>query len=150
LTTKLAVGYSFPINKAMTPKKESSQYRPEVILDFSIEEGMLTVSLKNIGRASAYVIKTEFDKPFYGLNGEKCISRMRLFRRLDFMAPGKEFCQFVDILANYAKRKEPMRIKATVSYRDRDGNRYVETMPHDLRIYLELGQVKLSKRREGG
>lgn len=134
----------------MNVKKESPEDRPEVIVDFGVEEGMLSVTLKNIGRASAYVVKTEFDKDFYGLNGEKCISRMRLFRRVDFMPAGKEFCQFVDILASYAKRKEPMRIKASVSYQDRGGRRYRETMAHDLRIYLELGQAKLFRQTKGG
>jgi hypothetical protein len=134
----------------MNVKKDLPEDRPEVIVDFSVEEGMLTVRLKNIGRASAYLVKTGFDKPFYGLNGEKCISRMRLFRRVDFMPAGKEFCQFVDILASYAKRKEPMRIKASVSYQDREGRRYRETMAHDLRIYLELGQAKLFRQTKGG
>ena len=134
----------------MNVKKESPEDRPEVIVDFGVEEGMLSVTLKNIGRASAYVVKTEFDKDFYGLNGEKCISGMRLFRRVDFMPAGKEFCQFVDILASYAKRKEPMRIKASVSYQDRGGRRYRETMAHDLRIYLELGQAKLFRQTKGG
>ena len=119
-------------------------------MDFCVTEGMLSVTLKNIGRASAYVVKTEFDKDFYGLNGEKCISGMRLFHRVDFMPAGKEFCQFVDILASYAKRKEPMRIKASVSYQDREGRRYRETMAHDLRIYLELGQAKLFRQTQGG
>jgi hypothetical protein len=134
----------------MASKTDSSQPRPEVIVDFCVAEGMLSVSLKNIGRASAYVVKTEFDKDFYGLNGEKCISGLRLFRRVDFMPAGKEFCQFVDILASYAKRKEPMRIKASVSYQDRGGRRYRETMAHDLRIYLELGEAKLIRQTQGG
>jgi hypothetical protein len=47
------------------------------------------------------------------------------------------------MLARYAKRKEPMRLKATVSYRDRDGHRYQDAMAHDLRIYLDLGRADL-------
>jgi hypothetical protein len=117
--------------------------RPEVIIDFAVEEGLLTVGLKNVGATSAYRVRTLFDKPFCGLGGEKSISSMRLFRGLDFIPPEKEYRQFVDRLHAYAKRKEPLRIKATVSYRDRDGNRYEETMLHDLRIFLELGQAKL-------
>jgi hypothetical protein len=134
----------------MNVKKDSLEERPEVIVDFSVDEGMLSVRLKNIGRASAYLVKTEFDKPFYGINGEKCISRMRLFRQVDFMPPGKEFCQFVDLLAHYAKRREPMKIKASISYRDRQGNRYKEAMAHDLRIYLEMGEAKLLRQTKGG
>ena len=124
--------------------------RPEVIIDFAVEEGLLTVGLKNVGSTSAYHVRTLFDKPFCGLGGEKSISGMRLFRGLDFLPPEKEYRQFVDYLRAYAKRKEPLRIKATVSYRDRDGNRYEETMWHDLRIFLELGQARLTKIQNYG
>lgn len=113
-----------------------------MIIDFAVEEGLLTVGLKNVGGTSAYHVRTAFDKPFRGLGGEKSISGMRLFRGLDFIPPEKEYRQFVDRIQVYANRKEPMRIKATVSYRDRDGNQYEETILHDLRIFLELGQAK--------
>ena len=127
----------------------SPERRPDIIVDFSVDEGLLNVCLRNIGCASAYRVRTLFDKPFYGLGGEKCISRMRLFREVSFMPPQKEFSQFVDLLTNYLKRKEPMRLKATVSYRDRAGNRYQDTMVHDLRIYLDLGRAKVIKQKEG-
>ncbi len=124
--------------------------RPEVIVDFAVDEGILSVCSKNIGDRSAYRVRTVFDKPFYGLDGAKCISRMRVFREVAFMPPGKEFCQFVDMLGPYAKRKEPMQLKATVSYRDRAGNRYEDVMAHDLRICLDLGQARLTSARAGG
>jgi hypothetical protein len=128
----------------MTPLNSPLTQRPEVIVDFAVEEGLLTVALKNVGFTSAYGVRTIFDKPFRGLGGEKSISGMRVFRRVDFMPPHKEYRQFIDRLQAYAKRKEPMQIQATVSYRDRDGNRYQETIMHDLRIFLELGQAKLT------
>jgi hypothetical protein len=124
--------------------------RPEVILDFTNEEGLLTIHLKNIGARPAYAVKTAFDRPFHGLDGKKCISEMRVFRNLEFMAPGKDLSQFIDVLGNYAKRKEPMRIAATISYRDREGKRYQERIVHNLRIYLELGQAKIISKRQGG
>jgi hypothetical protein len=117
--------------------------RPEVIIDFSVEDGLLSVSLKNMGGTSAYRVRTSFDKPFSGIGGEKCISEMRHFRNLDFLPPQKEYRQFIDHIQSYVKRREPLRIKASASYRDRDGNRYEETMMHDLRIFLELGQARL-------
>jgi hypothetical protein len=130
--------------------KELSHWRPEVIVDFTVEDGLLSVCLKNIGCRGAYHVKTDFDKPFYGLNGEKCISGMRHFKRLDFMAPGKEFCQFIDALANYARRKEPLSLKATVTYRDSEGTSYEDAMRHDLRMYLELGSARRSRNESGG
>jgi hypothetical protein len=114
-----------------------------------VDDGLLSVHLKNLGRRSAYRVTTKFDKTFHGLNGRKCISAMRLFRRLDFMAPGKQFSQFVDALPNYVRSKQPLRLEATVSYRDREGNRFEDTMIHDLRIYLELGQAELIKANKG-
>ena len=128
----------------MVPYNLAPLSRPEVIIDFAVEEGLLTVGLRNVGCTSAYRVRALFDKPFCGLGGEKSISGMRLFRGLDFLPPQKEYRQFIDRLQAYAKRKEPMRIKATVSYRDRDGNRYEETISHDLRVFLELGQAKLT------
>jgi hypothetical protein len=124
--------------------------RPEVIVDFDVVDGLLTIHLKNIGDRAAYAVKTTFDRRFHGLGGQKCISDMRLFRQLEFMAPGKDLSQFVDVLGNYAKRKEPMRITAVLSYRDREGNRYQDRIVHNLRIYLELGQAKIMRKREGG
>ena len=124
--------------------------KPEVIIDFIVEEGMLDVCLRNVGDSSAYRVRTVFDKPFYGLGGEKLISRMQIFREVAFMPPGKEFRQFVDVLGRYSKRREPMRLKATVSYRDRAGNRYEDTMAHDLRVYLELGRARLASETKGG
>jgi hypothetical protein len=123
--------------------------KPEVIIDFSVNEGLLDIRLKNVGMTSAYRVRTSFEKPFHGLGGEKCISRMRVFREVAFMPPQKEFRQFVDVLASYVKRKEPMRLKATISYRDRDVKLYQDTIVHDLRIYLELGRAKLLKQKNG-
>jgi hypothetical protein len=134
----------------MATCNSSVQRRPEVILDFTIDDGLLTIHLKNIGARSAYAVKTTFDRPFHGLDGKKCISTMRVFRNLEFMAPGKDLSQFIDVLANYAKRQQPMRIAATISYRDREGKRYEDRIVHNLRSYLELGQARIVRKREGG
>lgn len=113
--------------------------RPEVILDFTAEEGLLHVVLKNIGTRSAYRVTVEFDKPFHGLGGRKSISDLQLFRYLQFLPPGKEFRQLVDPVAHYFKRSEPARLAATVRYTDREGRKFQEVITHDLRIYRDLG-----------
>jgi hypothetical protein len=123
----------------------TDQRRPEVIVDFTCRDGLLFVILKNIGARSAYRVTTRFDKPFAGLGGEKPIAGLRLFRRLDFMAPGKEFCQLVDPLAVYMKRREPARLTATIEYRDREGGRFEDVITHDLRIYQDLGEIRLAR-----
>ena len=116
--------------------------RPDVIVDFSVVDGLLFVALRNVGDASAYSVATRFDKPFGGMGGRKQISTLRVFRGVTFMPPGKEFVQFVDQLTAYLRRREPMRLTATITYRDRDGRRYREVIPHDLAIYRDLGSVR--------
>jgi len=135
--------------KAVKKTNATSVPRPEIVIDFILDDGLLNVSLKNVGGSSAYRVRTSFDKPFYGLGGAKCITAMRMFREVPFMPPGKEFCQYVDLLVSYVRRKEPLRIKASISYLDRDGNHYRETIAHDLRLYLELGRARIVKPSEG-
>ena len=115
--------------------------RPDVIVDFSVERGLLFVSLRNIGAASAYQVVTRFDLPFRGLGGTRDLSALALFRALPFMPPGKQFTQLVDPLAVYLQRGEPTRLTATITYTDRNRHGYSETVPHDLEIYRELAEA---------
>ena len=117
--------------------------RPEVIVDFKCEEGVLFVVLKNSGQRSAYRVGAEFDKPLHGLGGTKCISELALFRRVEFMPAGKEFVQLVDPAAAWFRRRGPTRFAITVSYADREGHKYGERIIHDLKIYRDLGYSKI-------
>ena len=132
----------------MTTKSEPTAMdrRPEVILDFTAEHDLLYVVLRNIGDTSAYRITVQFDKPFHGLGGSKCVSDMQLFRYLRFLPPGKEFMQLVDPMADYFKRREPKRLRATLSYTDREGHKFQEVITHDLRIYRDLGYTRMGPK----
>lgn len=122
--------------------------RPDVIVDFDVRDGLLFVSLKNIGDASAYHVTTLFEPPFCGLDGRKDIAGMHVFRGVEFMPPGKAFAQLVDPLTAYVRRQEPVRLTATISYRDRDGRQFKDVITHDLRVYLDLGDAhELAPRR---
>ncbi len=118
--------------------------RPDVIVDFDCREGMLFIVLKNIGVRSAYDVTTRFDKPLVGLEGRKRISDLQLFKNLAFIPPGKEFSQFVDAVDSWFKRRQPSKIKVTITYRDRERRAFTETILHDLRIYKDLGWVRTS------
>ena len=116
--------------------------RPDVIVDFSVDRGLLVVSLQNIGGASAYRIVTRFDRAFHGLGGNKDLSTLALFRSLLFLPPGKRISQLVDHADAYFQREEPTRLTATITYTDRDGRRYSEVIPHDLDIYRDLAPAE--------
>ena len=112
-----------------------------MIVDFVFEDGLLFVALRNIGSRPAYDVSTRFDKPFHGLHGTREISALRLFRRVAFLAPGREIRAFLDTSAAYFRRREPTRIAAVVSYRTAAGERHEHTFKHDLAVYRELGYV---------
>ena len=123
--------------------------RPEVIIDFDCSQGLLFISLKNIGARSAYNVRTVFDQPLPGLGGKKCISELQLFRCLEFIPPGKEFSQFIDPIAAWFQQDHPNRYTITVDYEDREGNRFAEHIAHNLEIYKDLGTVSFSGGNHG-
>ena len=124
---------------ASIPKEESE--RPEVILDFRFEQGLLYIALVNISPVPAYRVSVRFDKTFRGLGGECEISSLRLFRRVEFLAPHKRIETLLDSSRAYFQRREPTSIKAIVSFRDAAGKAHTREILHDLKIYQDLSYV---------
>jgi hypothetical protein len=124
---------------ASTPREEPA--RPEVILDFRFEQGLLYIALVNISSVPAYRVSVRFDKAFRGLGGECATSSLRLFRRVEFLAPHKRIETLLDSSRAYFQRREPTSIKAMVSFRDAAGKTHTLEILHDLRIYQELSYV---------
>ena len=119
---------------------------PEVILDFRFEQGLLYISLVNISSVPAYRVSVRFDKAFRGLGGECEISSLRLFRRVEFLAPQKRIETLLDSSRSYFQRREPTSIKAVVSFRDAGGRAHRREIQHDLKIYQDISYVV---KREG-
>ncbi len=126
-------------------EQSTGDARPDVILDFTCDQGMLFISLKNIGARSAYRVATKFDQPLHGLQGRKCISDLQLFRRVDFIPPGKEFIQFMDPVATWFTKRRSAKVGVTITYADREGRRYSERITHDLRVYRDLGYTRTAQ-----
>ncbi len=132
---------------AVTKKpKEESTTRPEVIVDFIFEEGLLFITVQNISDVPAYKVSTRFKPGFTGVEGKKQVSELALFRNIEFLAPRKEIRTFLDASASYFRRQEPLLITAQMSYEDEAGKKYSKTIRHDLSIYLEIGYVTRSKQ----
>ena len=130
-----------------SPKRSRTDLaRPDVIVDFYCSEGFLFISLKNIGARSAYNVRTVFDQSLLGLGGRKQISDLQLFRKVEFIPPGKEFSQFIDPIATWFRQRHPNRYVITVQYQDREGNSFEERIPHNLEIYRDLGTISAERR----
>jgi hypothetical protein len=114
---------------------------PDVILDVVFEDGLLYLALRNLGCRPALDVSCSFDKPFRGLGGERPLNELRLFRKLPFLAPGREIRTLLDSTAAYFARREPARLQATLSWRTTAGEKRRTTIVHDLAVYRELAYV---------
>jgi hypothetical protein len=113
----------------------------DVIVDFEFDRGLLFVAVRNLGDRPVLDVQTTFDKPFKGLGGAREIDRLRLFKRIRFLAPGREIRTLLDSSTAYFARKEPTVLTATVSYRTAAGERRRHSITHDLSIYRDLAYV---------
>ena len=111
---------------------------PAVVVDVLFEEGLLFLAVRNISTRPAYRVRARF-RPAIG--GVRRMSRLALFRRLEFLAPGREIRTFLDTAAAYFSREEPTAFEVSVTYETADGRRQRHVVPHDLEIYRDLGWV---------
>ncbi|MFQ6123147.1 MAG: hypothetical protein ACE5R6_00875 [Candidatus Heimdallarchaeota archaeon] len=114
---------------------------PKVIVDFIFSEGLFFISIKNIGTQPAYKVSIRFDPEIKGVSGTKNISKLPLFRNIEFLAPQKEITTFLDTAALYFAREEPTKIAIDVAYQDFQHRQYTATIKHDLEIYRSLGYI---------
>ena len=120
--------------------------RPDVIVDFVFEDGLLFVAVQNIGSQPALRVQVAFDPAFMGLDGSTSIAELPLFRNIEFLAPSRTIRTLLDSSAAYFARQEPVRITAAISYSDRSGQKFSCVILHDLAIYRDLAFVTKSER----
>ena len=115
--------------------------RPDVLVDFEFREGLLFVVVSNPSQHPALTVRVAFDPSFRGLGGEREIARLALFRRLEFLAPGRRVETLVDSTAAYFARNEPTKVTAVATFRDDDDGRHRREIVHDLSVYRDLAYV---------
>lgn len=120
--------------------------RPDVIVDFVFDDGILFVAVQNIGSQPALQVHVAFDPPFKGLGGTVSIPELPLFRNIEFLGPSRSIQTLLDSTASYFARNEPERITATASYSDRSGQKLSSTMLHDLAIYRDIAFIPKPER----
>ena len=129
-------------SKARDPAKPDDQSGvPDVIVDFRFDQGLLYIALVNTSAFSAYRVSVRFEKPFHGLGGECDICGLRLFQRVEFLAPHKRIETLLDSSHAYFRRREPTLIKATISFRDANGKSHTRRIIHDLKIYQDVSYL---------
>lgn len=120
--------------------------RPDVIVDFVFENGLLLIAVENIGSQPAQRVQVAFDPPFKGLGGTASIPDLPLFRNIEFLPPSRSIRTLLDSSVAYFARKEPERITATIHYFDRSGQEFSCTIVHDLAIYRDITYIPNQER----
>jgi hypothetical protein len=118
--------------------KEDPSGRPEVIVEFLFDRGLLSIAVRNIGTRPAIKVAVAFDKKIIGLGGAKEISALALFRSIEFLGPAREISTIVDTSESYFRRKQPRKLSVRISYLDLQKRKYEAIIQHDLEIYRDL------------
>lgn len=123
--------------------------RPEVIVEFLFDRGLLFVAVRNIGERPALEVSIRFDPALRGLNGSRDMSAQALFRGIEFLGPGREISTFLDRSDSFFSRQPVTRFSVEVRYADRDGLRYEESIRHDLEIFRDIAFLPAARERTG-
>ena len=121
--------------------KTDDHPRPEVIVDFVFDKGLLFVGVSNIGTRPALNVIVRFDKTIHALGGGRILGSLGLFNKLLFLAPQKQIMTLLDSSAAYFKRREPTNITAHISYRDDHAVHYTSIIRHNLDIYRDISYI---------
>ncbi len=110
----------------------------DVIVDVEFDAGVLHLVVRNIGDAPATAVQCKFEQKFSGLGGTTDMSALPLFRRIEFLAPGREIRTLLDTTSAYFARKEPAKLAVVVTWRDDGAERRQRRIVHDLGIYRSI------------
>lgn len=117
---------------------------PDVIIDFIFENGLLYISIENIGDMPAYRVSIKFNNRIIGVEGTKEISSMPLFQNIEFLAPARQIRTFLDTSAFYFHSDNPTIIISNISFFNYYGIKKNKTIKHNLEIYREIGYIRSS------
>lgn len=110
----------------------------DVILDIEVDaDGTLHFVLANIGAAPAHLVRLKFSRALRDLAGQR-VNDNPLYTQLGFLAPGRRVRLFVDTLAGYAKRRQPLAFGVTLAWCTDAGTAARRTLRHDLAAWMQL------------
>ena len=117
---------------------DAAQPDDGVIVDVVFEEGVLYLELANLASRPALGVACTFDPPLVDAAGQD-VSKLRLFRKMEFLGPGRRVRTLLDSAPGYFGRRAPTRTVVSVKYKRPGDRRFATTtITHDLAVYREL------------
>jgi hypothetical protein len=111
-----------------------------VVVDVVFDAGVLYLELANLSDRPALNVTCSFDPPLVDLRGRD-MSKLPLFRRVEFLGPGRRIRTLLDSSAGYFARETTTRVTVAVEYERPDGPRQTTKLTHDLEIYRDLAYL---------
>ena len=116
--------------------------RPDdgVVVDVVFEEGLLYLELANLSERSALNVSCSFEPELVDLQGRN-VSELALFRRIEFLGPGRRIRTLLDSSAGYFSREAATRVTVVAEYERPGEPRRSTAVTHDLAIFRELAYL---------
>jgi hypothetical protein len=111
-----------------------------VVVDVVFESGLLYLELANLSERPALNVSCRFDPPLVDLQGRD-VSKLPLFRRVEFLGPGRRIRTLLDSSAGYFAREAPSRVTVAVEFERPGGPRETTKLTHDLEIFRDLAYL---------
>ena len=111
-----------------------------VVVDVVFEGGVLHLELANLADRPALNVSCRFEPTLVDLEGRD-VSKLPLFRHVEFLGPRRRIRTLLDSQAGYFAREAPTRVSVAVEYERPQGERAVTRVAHDLEIFRELAYL---------
>jgi hypothetical protein len=111
-----------------------------VVVDVVFEAGLLYLELANLSDRPALKVSCAFDPPLVDLQGRD-VSKLALFRQVEFLGPRRQIRTLLDSAAGYFAREKIGRVTVVVEFERPDEKRRSLTVSHDLAVFRELAYV---------
>jgi hypothetical protein len=112
----------------------------DVIFDVVFEDGLLFFELSNRSAVPARKVVTVFRQPIVAPDGVTDIARLNVFKKTEYLAPGKTIRVFVDSVASYFSRRQPNFVHVALAWKH-GAESVTSKISHDIRIYRDLPYV---------
>ena len=111
-----------------------------VVVDVVFDGGVLYLELANLADRPALNVSCTFEPSLVDLEGRD-VSKLPLFRQVEFLGPRRRIRTLLDSHAGYFARKAATRVRVVVAYERPEGERRVTEVAHDLEIFRELAYL---------
>jgi hypothetical protein len=108
-----------------------------VVVDVVLQDGLLYLELANLAERPALNVTCSFDPPLVDLQGRD-VAELALFRRLEFLGPGRRIRTLFDTTAGYFAREHAPRVTVVVGYERQEEERRETKLTHNLDVFREL------------